>query len=79
MLFKEMVAIPSLEVFQAKLDGALSNLVKWKFSLPMAEELELNDLYDCFQPKLFYDSMFYDSMGLLRETDVIGTINHMLK
>jgi len=34
---REVVAAPSLEVFQARLDGALSNLVWWKVSLPMAQ------------------------------------------
>jgi len=33
---REAVAAPSLEVFKARLDGALSNLVWWKGSLPMA-------------------------------------------
>jgi len=34
---REAVAAPSLEVFKARLDGALSNLVWWKVSLPMAQ------------------------------------------
>jgi len=34
----------SLEVFKARLDGALSNLVKWKMSLIMAGGLEPGDL-----------------------------------
>jgi len=34
---REAVAAPSLTVFKARLDGALSNLVWWKMSLPMAE------------------------------------------
>jgi len=33
---RDGVAAPSLAVFQARLDGALSNLVQWKVSLPMA-------------------------------------------
>jgi len=33
---REVVAAPSLVVFKARLDGALSNLVWWKVSLPMA-------------------------------------------
>ena len=41
---REAVACPSLAVFKARLDGALSNLVWWKVSLPMAEGLELGDL-----------------------------------
>jgi len=35
-LSRETVAARSLEVFKARLDGALSNLVWWKVSLPMA-------------------------------------------
>ena len=33
---REAVAAPSLAVFKARLDGALSSLVWWKVSLPMA-------------------------------------------
>jgi len=40
-LRREAVAAPSLEVFKARLDGALSNLVWWKMSLVMAGGLEL--------------------------------------
>jgi len=35
-LLREAVAAPSLAVFKARLDGALSNLVWWKMSLLMA-------------------------------------------
>lgn len=35
---------PIPEVFKARLDGALSNLVWWQVSLPMAGGLELDDL-----------------------------------
>jgi len=38
------VAAPSLAVFKARLDGASSNLLWWKVSLPMAGGLELGDL-----------------------------------
>jgi len=41
---REAVAAPSLAVFKASLAGALSNLVKWKVSLPKAGGLELDDL-----------------------------------
>jgi len=41
---REAVAAPSLEAFKASLDGALSNLIWWKVSLPMAEGLEPDDL-----------------------------------
>lgn len=34
----------SLEMFTDKLDGALSNMVSWKISLPMAGGLALDDL-----------------------------------
>jgi len=33
---REAVNAPSLELFKARLDGALSNLVQWKVSLPTA-------------------------------------------
>ena len=41
---REAVAAPSLAVFKARLDGALSTLVWWKMSLLMAGELEPDDL-----------------------------------
>jgi len=41
---REIVAAPSLEVFKARLDGVLSNLVQWKVSLPTTEKVELDDL-----------------------------------
>jgi len=41
---REAVAAPCLAVFKARLDGALSSLVQWKLSLPVAGELETGDL-----------------------------------
>jgi len=41
---RKSVAAPSLAVFKARLDGALSNLVWWKVSLLMAGGLEPDDL-----------------------------------
>jgi len=41
---REAVDAPSLEVFNTRLDGALSNLFWWEVSLPMAAGLELDDL-----------------------------------
>jgi len=41
---REAAAAPSLSVFKARLDGALSNLVWWKMSLLMAGGLEPDDL-----------------------------------
>jgi len=40
---REAVAAPSLAVFMARLDGALSNLVWWKKSLPTAGRMERDD------------------------------------
>jgi len=41
---REAVAAPSLAVSKARMDGAWSNLVWWKVSLPMAGGLELDGL-----------------------------------
>jgi len=41
---REAVAAPSLAGLKARLDGALSTLVWWKMSLPMAGGLEPEDL-----------------------------------
>jgi len=41
---REAVAAPSLAVFEARLDGALSTLVWWKMSLLTAGGLEPDDL-----------------------------------
>ena len=41
---REIVNAPSLEVFKARMDGTLSNLVWWKMSLLMAGGLEPDDL-----------------------------------
>jgi len=41
---REAVDAPSLAVFKASLDGALSNPVYWKMSLLMAGGLEPDDL-----------------------------------
>ena len=41
---REVMDAPSVAVFKARLDEALSNLIYWKVSLPMARGLELGDL-----------------------------------
>jgi len=41
---REVIEAPSLETFQAKLDGALSNLVWLKMSLLIAGRVGLDDL-----------------------------------
>jgi len=40
---RQVVTAPSLEVFKARLDGALSNLGWWKMSLVVAGGLALGD------------------------------------
>ena len=44
LLMHTAVAAPSLEVFKARLDEALSSLGWWKMSLLMAGGLEPDDL-----------------------------------
>jgi len=61
---REAVAAPSLAVFKARLDGALSNLVWWKMSLLVAGGLEPDGLQGSFQPKPFYDSMILSVSGV---------------
>ena len=56
----EVMDAPSLVAFKARLDGALSNLIKREASLPITVELELGDLKGLFQPKPFYDSVILD-------------------
>jgi len=52
---------PSLEVFKARLNGALGSLLQhqiWRsVALPVAGVLELDDHWVPFQPKPFYDSI----------------------
>lgn len=47
---REVVDASFLEVFKASLYGTLSNLIKWKMPPPMAEWLQLGDVYNPFQP-----------------------------
>ena len=62
----ELVDAPSLEVFKARLDGALGSLITCMATLPMAGLLELDDTQCHFQSMLFCNSMmslrFYDSI-----------------
>jgi len=53
----EAVDASSLAAFKARLDGAVSNPIEWEVSLPIARELEPDDLKGPFQPKPFYGSM----------------------
>jgi len=53
---REVGGVPSLETFQARLDGALSNLVWLKMSLLTAGGLGQMTSKGPSQPKAFYDS-----------------------
>lgn len=41
---REVVDVPSLEMLKTKLYGSLIKLIQWKVSLPMTENLEIDDL-----------------------------------
>ena len=56
---KEVVDVPSLEAFKARLDVALGSLVWWLATLHIAGGLELDDHCSPFQPRPFYDSMIF--------------------
>jgi len=58
---REAVDAPSLAVFTARLDGALSTLVWWKMSLPMAGGLGTRRSFRSFPTQTFYDSMSMDA------------------
>ena len=53
---REAVGALSREVLEARLDGALSNVVWWKVSVARAGEVERGDLSGPFQSKLPDDS-----------------------
>jgi len=52
---REVVDAPSLEPFQSRLDGALSNLTRLKMSLLMAGVLDQMTSEGPFQPQACYD------------------------
>jgi len=54
---REVVDAPSVETFKARLDGALSNLVKSKTYLLTAGGVDYVSFKVLFQLKPFYDSM----------------------
>ena len=45
------MGVPTLEAFQARLDGAVCNPVWWKVPLPLEGGLKLDDLKGLFQLK----------------------------
>ena len=46
---------PSLEALKARLDVELGKLTRWGVTLPTEWGLELEGLYDPFQPRQFSD------------------------
>jgi len=62
---REVVDAPSLETFQARLDGALSSLVWLEMSLLTAGGLGKMASKCPFQPKAFYDSMIFKNASWL--------------
>ena len=72
MIFsKKAVDAPSLEAFKASLDVALGSLVWWLVTLHMAGGLKLNDHYDHFQPRPFYDSMILEVFSNLGDSTIL--------
>jgi len=59
----EAVAAPSLEMFKARLDGALGNLVWWEVSRPW-QGVGLDGLYGLFQPKPLCDPTIVKALKL---------------
>ena len=58
---KDIVDVPSLEAFKARLDVALGSLIWWLATLHIAGGVKLDDHCGPFQPRSFYDSIrFYD-------------------
>jgi len=62
-LSREVVDAPSLEMFKARLDRALNNLIRLKMSLLSAGGLDTVAFKSPFQPKLFYDSTTCKGLG----------------
>ena len=56
---KEVVDVPSLEAFKARLDVALDSLVWWLATLHIAGGLKLDDYCGPFQPRAFYDAVIH--------------------
>lgn len=54
---REVVDVSPLEIFEVVQDGALSNLIKWKVSLPISGRLEKLPFKCSFHSKLFYASV----------------------
>jgi len=81
MMLREVVDAPSLEVFKARFDGALSSLVWW---VATAGELELDGLSGPFQLKLLYHSVNHNyQTSVLKEPYTLScwmsSVNNMGK
>jgi len=63
---REVVAAPSLEVFKARLDRALRNVIELKMSLLAAGGLDKMAFKGLSQPKLLYDSMTHENQHTWR-------------
>jgi len=62
----KVVDVSSQEVFKARLDGAVSNLVWWEVSLPIAGSWNWMTLkVSSFQPKQFNDEIPKCTVGFL--------------
>jgi len=58
---REVVDVPFLGTFKARLDGALGNWIQWKMSLLTAGGLDWVALKGPFPPKAFYDAVILRS------------------
>ncbi|KAJ7424177.1 hypothetical protein BTVI_07545 [Pitangus sulphuratus] len=67
---REVVTFPSLKVFKARLDRALSNLVQWEVFSLVAGELEQKDLQGLFQLKPFHDSMILNYLKTYKKKNI---------
>ena len=69
---REVVDAPSLEVFKARLDGALGSLVLYQIwrlvALTVAVGVELDDCWCPFPHMPFYDSMILCCTHILKLT-----------
>lgn len=74
---REVADTPSLEVSKVRLDRALSNLIWWDVSLPMADEIHLmagvGTRWGPFQHKPFYDSVKYSLSMQLKATFLLNS------
>ena len=82
---REAVAAPSLAVSKARLDGALSNLVYWKVSLPMAGgwnqmicKIPSNPHHSVILPKVRITKLFCICCRLFTSVDSTCTIRNAL-